>query len=72
MPYYAIFPVLDKTDTFDTHHSFDIVRENDNLRNYVSEKMSDGKPFIIPRIAGVENNLRDDGSYLHTGLQGES
>ena len=57
LPYYAIFPVLDKTDTFDAHHSFDIVRENSNLREYVSEKMSNGKPFIIPRIAGVENNL---------------
>jgi hypothetical protein len=57
LPYYAIFPCLDKTDIADTHHSFDIVRENDNLRKYVSEKMSDGKPFIIPRIAGVENNL---------------
>jgi hypothetical protein len=57
MPYYAIFPVLDKTDTFDLHHSFDIVRENNNLCRYVWRKMSDGKPFIIPRIAGVENNL---------------
>jgi hypothetical protein len=57
MPYYTVFPVLDKTDTFDTHHSFDIIRENNSLRKYVSDKMTSGKPFIIPRIAGVENNL---------------
>ena len=57
MPYYAIFPSLDKTDIADTHHSFDIVRENDNLRNYVYKKITSRKPFIIPRIAGVENNL---------------
>ena len=57
LPYYAVFPILDKTDTFDIHHTFDIIRENDSLRKYVSDKMTSGKPFIIPRIAGVENNL---------------
>ena len=57
LPYYAIFPVLDKTDIADAHHSFDIVRENDNLRKYVYKKITSGKPFIIPRIAGIENHL---------------
>jgi hypothetical protein len=56
-PYYTIFPILDKTDIADAHHSFDIIRENHSLRKYVSDKMTSGKPFIIPRIAGVENNL---------------
>jgi hypothetical protein len=29
--------------------------DNDNLRKYIEDKLYAGKPFIIPRVAGIEN-----------------
>ena len=57
-PHYGIFPVLPVSGGYcDNHHTFDIIRENDNLRRYVSRKLTLCEPFILPRIAGVENEL---------------
>jgi hypothetical protein len=57
-PHYCIFPILSATSvTHDHHHTFDIIRENDNLRRYVARKLICGVPFIIPRIAGIENEV---------------
>ena len=57
-PHYGIFPVLPVSGGYcDNRHTFDIIRENDNLRRYVSRKLTLCEPFILPRIAGVENEL---------------
>lgn len=36
---------------------FDMIGENNMLGKYISDKLSSGKCFILPRIAGIENNL---------------
>ena len=57
-PHYYIFPVISTScGAHDNHHTFDIIRENDNLRNYISRKLICDDPFIIPRIAGIENEV---------------
>jgi hypothetical protein len=57
-PHYYIYPVLPTSSgNHDQHHTFDIIRENDNLRRYVARKLTCGEPFILPRIAGVENEV---------------
>ena len=59
-----IFPVFNEENTFDNHHTFDVARENDNLRQYVAKKLLYGDPFIIPRIAGHENEVAMKGIVL--------
>ena len=57
-PHYYIFPVLPTSaGTHDQHHTFDIIRENDNLRTYIADKLMRDEVFMLPRIAGVENEL---------------
>jgi hypothetical protein len=36
---------------------FDFMNENNNLYNYIKDSFAANKKFIIPRIAGVENNV---------------
>jgi hypothetical protein len=36
---------------------FDMIGENNVLGDYITSKLSTGERFILPRIAGVENNL---------------
>ena len=36
---------------------FDMIGENNVLGRYISDRLALGKNFILPRIAGIENNL---------------
>jgi len=46
--------------------NFSEIRFDDNilLGNYIVKKLRDGKPFIVPRIAGIENNFAIFGRYI--------
>lgn len=56
-PWYAIFPHVRDAFTRRDTETFDPSAENAALRRVVSEQLATGKPFIIPRIAGIENNV---------------
>jgi len=56
-PYYAIFPVLLNEPLANINQTFDIIRENNELYNYLVIKFKENKSFIIPRIAGIENEV---------------
>ena len=43
---------------------FNIVEENNRFKEYLDDKIINNKHFIIPRIAGVENNFVELGVYL--------
>ena len=36
---------------------YDLYQDNKKLYKYLSEKIKNNQPFVIPRIAGVENNV---------------
>lgn len=63
-PYCAIYPVLKKTDKPHPMESFNILLENENLSNYLINKINKNQPFIIPRIAGIENKLAHHGIMI--------
>ena len=63
-PYYSIHPYISHMPPANKLHTFDIVRENDSLREYISLKLKSGNPFIIPRIAGVENETALSGVFI--------
>ncbi len=63
-PYYALFPSLSGRPEPGQTHTFNIACENDCLRNYVSGALEEGKPFVIPRIAGIENEVATFGAML--------
>jgi hypothetical protein len=54
-PYYVIFPSLSNNETHSSIQSFDCQVENETLYNYIQSKVSNNNPFIIPRVAGIEN-----------------
>jgi len=39
-----------------TLHNFNIMDENTYMREYIQTQLETDEPFIIPRIAGIENN----------------
>ncbi len=45
---------------------FDMIGENNVLGKYISDKLSSGKNFILPRIAGIENNLAYEAAITST------
>jgi hypothetical protein len=71
VPWIAIAPVLPKTYYVkdnaeadkkislksDNFARYDFVVENDILSKYIKSKLDKHEPFILPRIAGGENNL---------------
>jgi hypothetical protein len=63
-PYCCLFPVISATDQPNVKHSFNILIENQQLCDYVREKIAENKNFIIPRIAGVENEMAYHGILL--------
>ena len=63
-PYCAIFPIKSPEDKINLNHSFNLIIENQQFCNYIREKISQNKPFIIPRIAGVENEVAYHGVVL--------
>ena len=56
-PWHAIFPHVRDAFTRRQIETFDPSAENAALRRIVSGQLATGKPFIIPRVAGVENNV---------------
>lgn len=56
-PYHAIFPVLTDEPLANPIQTFDIIRENNTMMNYLKDKMKNNQPFVIPRIAGIENEV---------------
>tara|TARA_Y100000768_G_scaffold387620_1_gene379524 strand:+ start:715 stop:2541 length:1827 start_codon:yes stop_codon:yes gene_type:complete len=56
-PYYAIFPLIEECEHHSDNNIFDPIQENTNLKYYIKNKMDNNKHFIIPRIAGIENEL---------------
>jgi hypothetical protein len=63
-PYVAIYPILNENDKPHEIQSFNIFLENDNLYNYIINKIEKNQHFIIPRIAGIENKLAHYGIML--------
>ena len=43
---------------------FNIREENNYLRNYIEDKLRNNKQFIMPRVAGIENNFVELGVGL--------
>lgn len=56
-PYCALYPVLNQNDKPNDIITFNFLLENDRLYKYISEKIKNKNTFVIPRIAGVENQL---------------
>ena len=57
MPWVSLVPNVPGENNECVAHSYNLQYENDRLHDYVSQKLMENKPFIIPRIAGVENNV---------------
>lgn len=56
-PFCAIYPSLQNDTRTEKDITFNLVTENERLRNYLENKLKTFDPFIIPRIAGIENKL---------------
>lgn len=70
-PYYGVFPLLNNEKEYN-QESFDIIRENENLFNYLTNKIKNNEVFILPRIAGIENNIAMFGAmYKQNGATSE-
>lgn len=64
-PCIRLIPVLQNYSPYtDTWWRFNILEENNHLRNYLTDKFENNKHFIIPRIAGVENNFAQLGMTI--------
>ena len=55
-PYYGIYPNYG-SNSDDYIGAFNPKVENAKFRDYITSKNIDNKPFIIPRMAGIENEL---------------
>lgn len=56
-PWCVIYPTIENDTRTDKDITYNLVIENDRLRNYLKNKIQNNKHFIIPRIAGIENKL---------------
>ena len=67
-PWIRLIPVTENKDGFidrnDNWWRFNIIEENLQLFNYIKNKLNNNKNFIIPRIAGVENNYAQMGMSI--------
>ena len=63
-PYYSIYPFISNMPHPYSDNTFDIVRENETLYNYISMKLKNNQIFIIPRISGIENEVALSGNQL--------
>lgn len=70
-PWVSLIPIVPNESNEYVEHSYNIQYENDNLFNYVSGKLEKGETFIIPRIAGVENDLAYYGVAIGQGIISE-
>lgn len=46
-----------KKQSTQNYSKYDTYKDNKKLYNYISEKFKNNQTFVIPRIAGVENNV---------------
>ena len=67
-PWIRLIPVTENKDGFINRNNnwwrFNIIEENLQLFNYIKNKLNNNKNFIIPRIAGVENNYAQIGMSI--------
>ena len=67
-PWIRLIPITENKDGFidrnDNWWRFNIIEENLHLFNYIKNKLNNNKNFIIPRIAGVENNYAQIGMSI--------
>jgi len=56
-PWCVIYPTIENDTRTEKDITYNLVIENDRLRNYLENKIQNNKHFIIPRIAGIENKL---------------
>tara|TARA_B110000483_G_scaffold240497_1_gene321234 strand:- start:8229 stop:10025 length:1797 start_codon:yes stop_codon:yes gene_type:complete len=56
-PYFGIFPSLSNNTNEPQPYFFNPSQENNNLKTYIENKFSTNKHFIIPRMAGIENEI---------------
>jgi len=63
-PYVGIVPTLKNQTEPKTNYSFNILKENQRLFEYVKQKVETNSIFIIPRIAGIENNYAALGAIV--------
>ena len=56
-PYIFIRPLLTLATNHEVNWRYNINEENNQLRNYLEKKLKTNQPFLIPRIAGIENNF---------------
>lgn len=67
-PWIRLIPVTENKDGFIDRNNnwwrFNIIEENLQLFNYIKNKLNNNKNFIIPRIAGVENNYAQIGMSI--------
>lgn len=63
-PYHGVYPNYAGSNYGEHIGAFNPIIENANLRDYVKGKLADDKPFIIPRMAGIENELTAIGAIV--------
>ena len=63
-PLVGIVPTLKNHSEPKTNYSFNILKENKRLFEYVKQKVETNSRFIIPRIAGIENNYAALGAIV--------
>ena len=56
-PYTGIYPDISLSYNLKLNHSYNFYDENQTLTNYIQQKIKTKQHFIIPRLAGIENNL---------------
>ena len=62
-PWVTIVPNLGNT-LIDTNHTFHFGDENAVLYNYISDKLNKNEKFLLPRMAGIENNYAMIGALI--------
>ena len=67
-PWVGIVPNINNVK-IDNNHTFHLKEENDNLHNYVKNKLENKEIFILPRIAGIENNYAMIGALIQQSGQ---
>lgn len=61
-PFYAIHHTIDNSKA--ANSTFNTLLDNNNLFDYISEKIKKNEHFIIPRIAKIENVIAMEGFHL--------
>jgi hypothetical protein len=63
-PYHMLYPFYPTGAGPHPSASFDIVRSNAYVRELLREALASGSPFILPRVAGIENDVAALGAEL--------